>query len=126
MNLPILRMIASSHKTPIVSRSKSRFIDPTSIRPFMAAGAFVLRLDDDGVTRGASGSVDDRIVVASAFRAFHGGLLTGFLDQPHVVLDVLWHGSLAVLDQNLVDLAVLNLHHVDERIDERECLDVVQ
>ena len=75
MKRPILRMIASSHKTPIVNRSKSRFIDPSSIRPFVAAGTPMLCFDDDGVARGASGSVDDCIVVALAFGASHGGLL---------------------------------------------------
>ena len=35
----------------------------------------MLCFDDDGVARGASGSVDDCIVVATAFWAFHGGLL---------------------------------------------------
>lgn len=80
MNLPILRMIASSYKTPIVNRSKSRLIDSTPIRPFMTAGAPVFCLDDDRVARGAPGTVDDRIVVALAFGALHGGLLTGLFD----------------------------------------------
>ena len=80
MKRPILRMIASSHKTPIINRSKSRFIDPSSIRPFMTAGTPMLCFDDDGVARGPSGSVDNRVVVASAFWAFHGGLLAGLFD----------------------------------------------
>lgn len=126
MNLPILRMIASSHKTPIVNRSEPWFIDSTPIRPFVAAGAPVGGFDDDRAVGWSASGVNDLVVMVAAFGAFHGGLLAGLFDEFQVPFNVFGHGALAVLDQNLVNLAVLNLHHVDERIDERECLDVVQ
>lgn len=72
MKRPILCMNASIHPAPIVNRSNSRFIDLPSINPFMAAVTPMLRFDNNRAARGASGSVDNRVVVASAFRAFHG------------------------------------------------------
>lgn len=76
MNLPILRMTDTSfHPAPIVNRSNRWFIDLTAINPFMAAIAPMLSFDDNRAARGAPGAVENRVVVASAFGASHGGLL---------------------------------------------------
>lgn len=80
MKRPILRMVASSHKTPIVNGPDSRLINPASKYPRMATGALVLRLDDDSAVGRSSGGVNDLVVMASAFGASHGSLLTGFFD----------------------------------------------
>ena len=81
MKRPILRMTDTSlHPAPIVNRGDTRFVDLPAIGPCMAAMAPMLCLNDDRAACWAPCGVDNRVVVASAFGAFHGSLLAGLFD----------------------------------------------